>query len=278
MTPATPDQAGEIAGFLSRAPEFAMFPLANLLSHGMVGGHPHAMRFWLLRDASGITDALGLTDAGMVLPALRPEMARLARGALSALPLIGIIGPAAQARALEKALSLADAPKSLNKDEPHFALDLKDLAIPAGPGLLRAMAQAPATVIQGWMADYHLNALHTPPDQVPERVQSWYNEAVRARTHPVLMHGDRPLAMTGFNAQLDQIVQIGGVYTPPPLRGRGHARRAVALHLAGARASGVRRATLFSASEAAARAYRSIGFRQIGAYSLILFNGPQETR
>ena len=81
--------------------------------------------------------------------------------------------------------------------------------------------------------------------------------------------------MTGFNAELPTIVQIGGVYTPPPLRGQGFARHAVALHLDEARRRGVGRATLFSASESAARAYSAIGFEPIGHYTLCHFDGPQ---
>ncbi len=89
------------------------------------------------------------------------------------------------------------------------------------------------------------------------------------------MDGDTPLAMTGFNARLPDIVQVGGVYTPPDLRGRGHARRAVALHLAAARDAGIRRATLFSGSDMASRAYRSIGFRQIGDWTLLIFRNKE---
>lgn len=278
MTPATPDQALEIAAFLGLAPERAMFPLSNLVAHGMTGDHPHTMRFWVARSAGQIAGVLGLTRAGMVLPALPPEQAAAAAAALSGLPVAGIVGPADQARALERATGLDSAPKSLSCDEPHFRLDLADLILPEGPGTLRAMDEAPRPVIEDWMTDYHLSALGTPADQVAGRVRDWYDTAVSAASHPVLMQGDAPLAMTGFNAQLPGIVQIGGVYTPPPLRGRGHARRAVALHLAQAKAKGVRQATLFSASAAAARAYQAIGFHKIGLWSLILFTTPQGAR
>lgn len=278
MTPATPDQTDEIAAFLGLAPERAMFPLSNLLTHGMMGDHPHTMRFWVSRSAGQIAGVLGLTRAGMVLPALPPEEAAAAANALSGLTVAGIVGPADQARAIERATGLDAAPKALSQDEPQFRLDLADLILPEGPGTLCAMDQVPRPVIERWMSDYHLSTLGTPADQVAGRVHDWYETAVKATSHPVLMQGDTPLAMTGFNAQLPGIVQIGGVYTPPPLRGHGHARRAVALHLAQIRAQGVQRATLFSASSAAARAYQAIGFRQIGMWSLILLSTPQVAR
>jgi predicted GNAT family acetyltransferase len=75
--------------------------------------------------------------------------------------------------------------------------------------------------------------------------------------------------MTGFNAQTADIVQIGGVYTPPPLRSRGHARRAVALHLAEARDRGVRAPRSLRSGAAAARAYEAIGFHACRGMDII---------
>ena len=74
-------------------------------------------------------------------------------------------------------------------------------------------------------------------------------------------------------AQLD-LVQIGGVYTPPGLRGQGHARRAVALHREEARAEGIRTAILFASGAAACRAYEAIGFERIGSYALSILRKP----
>ncbi|MFB1024160.1 MAG: N-acetyltransferase, partial [Octadecabacter sp.] len=77
-----------------------------------------------------------------------------------------------------------------------------------------------------------------------------------------------PVAATAFNAALPQIVRIGAVYTPPALRGKGYARRA---HLAQARTTGVRRATLFASAQNAIAAYTAVGFRQIGEWVLAIF-------
>jgi predicted GNAT family acetyltransferase len=70
--------------------------------------------------------------------------------------------------------------------------------------------------------------------------------------------------MTGFSARADGAVLVGRVFVPPERRGRGHARRAVALHLLEARAAGTERAVLAASGEAAERAYRAIGFRPVG--------------
>ena len=94
-------------------------------------------------------------------------------------------------------------------------------------------------------------------------------------SHRVLYQDGVPVAMTGFNAVLSEAVQIGGVYTPPALRNRGLARRAVAMHLAEARENGVRKAILFAASTQAARAYEAVGFIRVGDFSVVLFEKPQ---
>ena len=80
--------------------------------------------------------------------------------------------------------------------------------------------------------------------------------------------------MTALNARLPDMVQIGGVYTPPEQRGRGHARTAVALHLAALRAAGVDTAILFASGPAACRAYEAIGFERIGTYALSFLSAP----
>lgn len=274
MIRAQPHEAPRIAAFLARAPHRAMFPLSNLAAHGMDGDHPFSMRFWTRQEAGQITDILGLSQGGMILPALDPQLAGAAL-ALSGHHVSGLAGPADQCRAIESALGLQGAAKTLDCDEPHFLLELADLILPEGVGDLRPLSGAPQGIVRGWMADYHGNTLGTPQGRIAGAVEGWMDKALADQSLQVLMDGKTPLAMSGFNARLPQIVQVGGVYTPPQLRGRGHARRAVALHLAQARAEGVRAATLFSGSPAAARAYIAIGFRQVGSWSLILLRAPQ---
>jgi predicted GNAT family acetyltransferase len=80
-----------------------------------------------------------------------------------------------------------------------------------------------------------------------------------------------PVASTGFNARLPDVVQIGGVYTPPALRGRGYARAAVAGSLLAVRETGVRRAVLFTGTdnEPARRTYLALGFRVVGDFGFV---------
>ena len=91
----------------------------------------------------------------------------------------------------------------------------------------------------------------------------------------LLLARDTPVSYSVFNAMLPEIVQIGGVWTPPDLRGRGYARAVVAGSLLAARKQGVARAVLFAdpLNASAKRAYLALGFRIVGDYVLVLLAG-----
>src|SRR3546814_5637873 len=74
------------------------------------------------------------------------------------------------------------------------------------------------------------------------------------------------------------MVQIGNVWTPPELRGRGYARAVVAGALQYARRRGVADAILFTGDDnhAAQQAYVALGFTRIGDYAILLFADRSE--
>lgn len=275
MIPATSADRAEIEAFLAPRAAVAMFPLSNLRHYGMAGGHDLAVRFWISRQGGQISDLLCQSEAGMVMPVLPSQDYAAAAGALAGRKVIGLIGPRAWVRGLSQAANLAEAPATLDRDEPHYRLDLAALHMPEGPGRIVPLAQAPAEVIRTWIRDYMVEALATPPARAEVEVEERYRRYLQADSHICLIEGDVPLAMSGFNARLPDMVQVGGVYTPPALRGRGHARRALALHLQEARAAGASAAILFAANPAASRAYQALGFRQIGDWALLLLESPQ---
>jgi RimJ/RimL family protein N-acetyltransferase len=275
MRPATLADRPAIEAFLRTCIDTAMFPLSNLAAYGMSGGHPYAMRFWLPGDP--VIGVLGITDSGMIMPVLSPEMAQDAARCLSGAEFIGILGQADSAVALRHALGLDAAPTRLAKVEPHFALTLADMRMPETHGLrLTPFAAAPFELMVEWAAAYDVEALGAAPERAMAEAETNVAHWIVSDSHRILWRGDTPVARTGFNAQLPDIVQIGGVYVPPEMRGHGYARAAVALHLQEAQQRGVTRTTLFSASDIAARAYRAIGFQQIGHFYLCLFDGPQQ--
>jgi predicted GNAT family acetyltransferase len=183
----------------------------------------------------------------------------------------GSVGPADQVRPLLAALGLGRAPRRSDTDQPAFALDLADLIVPEAPGDLHPLTADDLPWLTDWRAAYaaEVQGAAGPRARMNagSEVRAWITEG----SHLALRIGGRPVAICGFNAELPRIVHVGGVYTPPPLRGRGHARRDAALHLAEDRKTGVARAVLFAASDAAARAYVAIGFRRSGTFAVVLF-------
>ncbi|NDV02063.1 GNAT family N-acetyltransferase [Pseudoroseicyclus tamaricis] len=279
MTPAQPADIPEVEAFLDARLPRAMFPRANLAHYGLATGgpqmHRHAMRFWLRREDGTLTDVLGATREGFLLPACPTGPWEAAAEALRGEEVGALIGPEEEVRPLRKALGLQDVPGELDEVQPHFLLSLEDLQIPEGPGGIVPFAEGPEAVLVGWMRDYFAETLGTPLDLAAIEARRAVQAAAEAESHVVLMDGETPLAMAGLNARLPGIVQVGGVYTPPALRGRHHARRAVALHLAEAKGRGVREATLFAAGPPAIAAYKALGFRRIGRWTLCRFAAPQ---
>jgi len=251
----------------------AMFPLFNLQVHGLGGAAGRAMRFWL--DEGG---CLGVTRDGMAMP-VGPIPEGCAAQALSGQSLIGILGAQGPVQALRVAVGLAAAPCKLDRDEPQFTLDLAAIKMPETSGFTLAPLDSQwRDIATRWRAAYAVEVLGEREETAEEPAARSVDDFIARGSHRILLRDRAPVAMTGFNAELPEIVQIGGVYTPPDLRGRGYGRRVVALHLAEARARGAPQATLFAASDMAARAYRSLGFVRIGTFSMVLFDGPQEVR
>jgi hypothetical protein len=274
---AGPDDRAMVEEILSRRIDMAMFPLANLRAHGLGQGDfpaddPQATRFWILKDRG----LVALSRGGMLMPC-GTEACDLAsvRRVLAGHTLEGALGAATAVRPLLDALGLAGLPARKDEDEPAFSLDLADLRIPDRPGA----ALVPATgaerpLLLQWRAAYHREILGTPADEAEAMAATDVKRMIDRGNHRLLLQEGQPVALTGFNARLTDIVQVGAVYTPLALRSRGHARLAVALHLAEARAAGISRAVLFAASPAAARAYRAIGFQPNGSFALVLFAAP----
>ena len=274
---ATDADIPEIEAFLTPRAAQNMFPLNNLYSFGLNGDHLRAPAMWLIKQQGRITDILSITREGMVMPQCPSLDWAACRDAVKDRDLIGVIGPADQCRSFLSATGLDQAETTLNHDEPQYELDLSDLIIPGGVGDIVPLAEASRAKMIQWRHDYEIEALNTPAEDALHVAETDYASYVANKSHVVLMDGDTALCTTGFNARLPDIVQIGGVFTPPELRGKGHARRAVALHLAQARAEGVARATLFSANENASRAYQAIGFAYVRQWTLCLFKEPQRT-
>ena len=251
----------------------SMFSLSNLDKYS-TEGHDYSMRFQLFEDAGAITGVLSVMQRGKIFPQLRPDQIEAAAEALKGLEAIGIIGAATQVAALNSALE-QDIPTTLDAVEPNFALSLADIDRPATQGAkLVPLLDADYDLMLDWRTAYDVEALKTDSQEARDIAKHSMAQYLTNDRHRVLIVDGKPVCTTGFNATTPTCVQVGGVYTPRDLRNRGYACLAVAMHLKEAQVRGVTDAIFFSASTAAAKAYIAIGFRQIGEFTLMLFEDP----
>ena len=205
----------------------------------------------------------------------------VARAALlrSGRVLRGLAGPRAQVDGALLAFGFEGRPTSLDSREKLYELALEDLRVPDALASGRLLSRRPRAgeleLLAAWRAEFSIESLGlTDGDdlRVVSRAELARQNAEAAVW--IILDGDRPVSHTAFNARLPGVVQVGGVWTPPGLRGRGYARCAVAGSLLEARRDGAKRAVLFTAEEnAPARAaYEALGFRVIGDYGLVIFS------
>ncbi|RVT82263.1 GNAT family N-acetyltransferase [Rhodobacteraceae bacterium CCMM004] len=273
------DDLPGVEAFLAEHIQSSIFTLVNLRDHGLDGTDARAVALWGCDGADGPAGVLAVTREGMLLPQIPVRNAALARalgGALAGRPLVGAIGDADQVRCLLLALGLDRAPTRIDADDPAFRLDLDALALPPGPEVaLEPAGTGNSEVLARFRSAYHREVLGTPAADADAAARADVARFLTGDSYRLLHRGGRALGMTGINATWGDTVQVGGVYVRPEERGRGIARRAVGLHLAEVRAAGARRAILFASGDAAARAYRALGFEPAGTIAMVLFDGPQ---
>jgi predicted GNAT family acetyltransferase len=264
-----------IEAFLARHQATSMFPLSNLRNHGMSGGHPRACTFYFAKDAGEITDVVTITDEGIVFPQCPNGNWQAAAKALSGQAVKGCLGAADQIAGLRSAIRLTHKAQ-LDVVEPFYQLQLDALVMPQSRDYkLVSLLEVSRALLHDWRAAYATESLAIPGEDAMAQAERDIKSYIAADSHRVLLSDDTPVAMTGFNAMLPEIVQIGGVYTPPALRSRGYARAAIALHLAQARTQGVKEAVLFAANPSAERAYEAVGFQRDGSFAIALYESPQ---
>ena len=267
---ASPADHPAIAALLRQHEASSLFPLVNLIS-----GSPQ--KLWCAQDepglAGGLAGVLALNPNGFLMPQWPGLDAAAARRALAGQSVSAIVGPSDQVEALLAALGIG--PERLRHDgrEPLCQLDLTDLILPEAAGTrLEPLRESDRHIVTRWRMEYNAETKDRAEDGALAQAQGDVDRWLNGGSYRVLWRGDQPVALTGLNARLPDVVQVGGVFVPPSLRSQGLARRAVAFHLAEARNGGASRAVLFAASAAALRAYQAIGFTQIGWMGLALLH------
>jgi uncharacterized protein len=273
-----PGDEPALEAFLLRHADFSMFLRSNSRAAGLVyEGQPLQAEYVAAFAGDQIVAVAAHCWNGMLLVQAPVEVAAVARAAVahSRRPVAGISGPTDQVTAARTALGMDDRQAPKFGREELFALDLRDLVVPPpladGRWRSRRPRAAELPRLVDWRVDFSREALQSP-DSPTLRGECEHEIALLHEREDdwVLEDGDL-VAYSAFNARLPDIVQVGGVWTPRELRGRGYGRTVVAGSLVEVREQGVRRAVLFAEREDAKRAYGGIGFRVVGEYGLVLF-------
>jgi GNAT superfamily N-acetyltransferase len=186
----------------------------------------------------------------------------------------GLSGPLEQVRRGRAALGLEAAPATLAADEGLFGLELSELVVPSslanGTIVCRAPRPEERAVLLEWRVAYDIEALGATASKAGrERAAAFLDAQIADQNAWVALLDGVLVSLSAFNASLPDIVQLGGNYTPPELRGRGYARAVVAASLEVARERGASRAVLFTNRPSAIRCYQGLGFRRVGDFGLV---------
>ena len=214
-------------------------------------------------------------SSGMVLLQAPVGAAAVARAVLvnTKRRLAGFFGAIGQVSAARKGLGLDQIAFAKDTHEDLFTLPLNELLAPPrlATGLVkcRVAAQCDVDVLVAWRAEFRQAVMKDADDARLREACRSDIEVLMGTQSLFILETDEPLACCSFNARLPDAVNIGNVWTPQHLRGKGYARSVVAGALAIAATNGVRTAVLATGRHnlPAQAAYRSIGFKLVGDYA-----------
>lgn len=270
---AAPEDIPAMEAFLSSHPETSMFLRSNIAAQG-VGQteHPYSGDYLIWPAEGQIRAIFGISGRGFLMlqcPGQEAEAFSAAATHFAGRHMRGLTGEAGQAGTYLEALGLTGQIER-NDVEPLYSLDLAELS--EVPGELRAPETGDEALLNRWFRAYISDTGLAPADpaEAQEEAERRARDAIAGYPCKLMIEDGQPVAMAALNAEVADVVQVGGVFVPRETRNRGLGRKVTALLLAAARARGARLALLFAASPTAARAYEAIGFQRIGDYRVAM--------
>jgi uncharacterized protein len=286
IRPLTPEDQPALEAFLKTRLASSMFLLSNVRYSGIVeGGERFQGTYVGAFDRDNLVGVAAHYWNGNVMTqtsddlALAPMLAREAvRG--SGRVLKGIVGDGAQSLAVVRDLQLQASQFQLYEIEGLYRLSFDALNAKNAPPLavnVRRATESDRDTLVIFYRDYNVEALNeTDLEQALANAREHVTNCIESGSQFVLDVNGEVFAASTFNARVDIAVQVGGVWTPHALRGRGYARACVAGSLAIAAQEGFREAILFTGDNnvPAKRSYAAIGFRRIGDFFIGLLREP----
>ncbi|WP_353472969.1 hypothetical protein PVT71_02760 [Salipiger sp. H15] len=278
---ALPGEEAALDAFLADHAETSMFLRGNLAAAGLGDStHRLATTCHVWPAAGPIRAVFGRTPQGYLMcqaPDAPPEVFGAYAEAIGESPVASVTGPPGQSAALIAALGFAGEDFRLNHVEPLYRLDLA--ALPACDDRVRIPSEEDVPLLAEWFFDYAADiGVAGRDDAARKTARDRAEHCAAGRSLRLLIEDGTPVAMSDVNAEVADIVQVGGVFVPQGLRNAARGRRVVQAQLLEARARGIRSAVLFANNPAAARAYEAIGFGHVGGYRVAVLHRPQPAR
>jgi uncharacterized protein len=273
----------ELERYLTAYIDSSLFMLSNLRQAGIdfVEGRPYSANYWAVKRGRRIEGVLAHSWNGMVLlqvpTSYLPDLVSTML-VQSTRFIAGFLGPWEQVEQSHLLMVQRSSPQLVSSSrEILYTLDLSSLEVPSGLAVDSVEAGL-ATLddlsdLISLREAYSLEALGKSRDE-----EENLRRMIAEQSLYVLKHQGKILSITGFNARLPEIIQIGGVYTPKPYRSCGYARSIVAFSLLHVRELGCRKAVLFTGEDnvPAQTAYRGLGFHAVGSYGMIFYQCPSD--
>ena len=276
---AHPDDQPALEAFLQQRLQTSLFLLSNMRQAGLVDtGQRFEGTYAAAFEGEAIAGVVALFWNGSLIYQAPNHLSALQEAVRIAIarPIKTLLGPADQVAA---GLDALGASVRVHVDDPQvlFGLRLADLAVPeplrTGAVHARVLTAADTPVLTRWRAASRMESFLEPDTpELWEEAQDSVERYIASQRQWVLEADGKLVSTCTFNAEIREVVQVGGVYTPSESRGRGYARAVVAAALLDVRAEGAGDAILFTDddNQAAQTAYRAIGFRPIGDYRIVL--------
>lgn len=278
-----------LESFISQHINTSMFLRSNLQAAGLVDGNQRYQGTYIAAFENQEIKAVAAHYwNGMIVVQAPVYLEEVVKAVVekSNRVISGITGEAKQVKLTRKALQLENRPTQLNDDEILFSLALDKLQLPPALTSGKVQCRHPLSeeleLLTQWNVAYCVETLGDTetPKLVAKCRQRIESTQAQARHWVLVAENNKKnkenklVSYSAFTAGLPDIVQIGGVYTPPSLRGKGYAKCVLAGSLFDAKSQGVYQALLFTSKNnlAAQAVYRGIGFQETGEeYGLLLF-------
>ena len=263
----------------------SMFLLGNMRQSGLVdNGRPYTGTYAAAFDGDNIVGAVAhFWNGNLIVQAPPAYLYNLWQTAVSASnrSLKGIIGPAVQVEFALNSLEIGADLIQVDEVENLYTLNLADLIVPKAlvNGRVQGRRAEPddLDLLTQWRTEYMVEAMNESdsPD-LRKQARLGAERYVDEGRVWILAENGRFVAMTAFNTATTEVVQVGGVYTPPAKRSKGYGRTAVAASLLDARNESVQTGILFTGvtNYPAQKAYEALGFNHIGDYRILRLKRP----